>query len=591
METKYLIVLLIIPTLVVSLIFYIDKNPVATGAVITQQVENNVIGSYSIMPSFKAKVEYNLEEEYKNIKDKLDNLIENCKDRQDIQQCFKDKSNKLNWNCQESKEEDLDILYDFVDKFNECIALEEDGVVCRFSLDEREISKLIGIFVILLTNENQRIKVELWQGKNTWTEYLNLENLVYTGYNDRDSVGKNLNSVRIIIEYIDKKPVIKDVIGVGENSETIPLSKKFLLYKKDAYIKFVETPGSSFEAPQPANKIIDIPRAKGLKFCAKSQKQIYAYDKSDNMVKLRDIVYKFAVTFPKQNIPPNPIENLEVYDSLKAENSVVFIWDKSKEENIRSFSIYYSNKDFANVKTDDIKVDKNINKKFVKSDNPEKIEDINLNECTINPIGTLCKYSIYNKPLEKGRLYYWVSKNKYIYLLTPIDDERQYNFAVTAVNYDNMELNNDNSVKDNPYVFTLNKNYKNFMSKDDLPPNKVSELKAELIEGGKIKLTWKKPQTNIDGSSSIDTANFNIYFKKVSVQFPQFVQPEIIDSSYSKLSTITTLEGNCDIIRIACEYLIGNLEKNQIYNIAITAVDQYFNEFKESADIVRIASP
>lgn len=587
MEAKDFVLLMMIPLILISIVVYTDKNPVITGAVTSQlpQEENNIVGTYSIMPSFKAKINYNLEEEYSIIKSTLDNLIDECKSTQNVEQCIKDKSNGLNWNCEESKDESLDILYDFINKFNECISIEENGVVCRFSLDERTISKLIGIFAIILTNENQGVKIQLVHGKDTFEDYINLQNLVYTNYNDRDTLSENLNSVRMVLEYTDKKPVIKEIVGVDINSKTVPLSKTLLLYKKDKYLKFVEAPGSSFEAPTPANKIIDLPRIKGIKFCAKSQtgKQVLIYDKSDNTVKLRDIVYKFAVTFPKQIIPPKPIENLEIYDALKAENSVVLTWDKSKEEDIKSYSIYYSTKGFVDINIDDIKKDQNINKKLVLN-SPIEIKDIDLKICTINPLDTTCKYSVYNNPLEKDKLYYWASKNKYIYMLTGTRDENQYNFAVTAINNDDIELNNDKSIKDNPYILTLNKNYKSFTPQDDLAPNKVLDLKPELAEEGKIKLTWKKPQKNIDGSDSIDTAKFNIYYKRIfTIQPEQFYK---LDSTFNKLTTITIQEANCELIRLSCEYTIEGLEKARIYTTAITAVDTYSNEFMDNADAI-----
>jgi len=305
MEAKDLILLMLIPVILVSLVIYTD-NPSITGAQtaqISQSSQENIIGTYSIIPSFKSKIDYNLKEEYSIVKEKLNQIIDDCKNTQDIEQCFKDYSNQLNWNCVELKDEAVDILYDFVDKFNQCLSLNEDGIVCRFSLDEREIiNRPTASFDIILTNENLKTKAELKEGVNTLaTEYLNLENLYYTNYDYRDSLNERINPVRIIIEYQNRKPIIKDVFAIDDSTNRIPLSRTFLLYKKEGNVKFVEAPGSSFEAPVPANKIIDLPITKGFKFCAKSpsNKQFYAYDKSDNTVKLRNIVYKFAVTYQK----------------------------------------------------------------------------------------------------------------------------------------------------------------------------------------------------------------------------------------------------------------------------------------------------
>jgi len=368
METKDLVLLMLIPIMMVSVVIYTDRSPSITGAAVAQEEkESNIIGAYSINPSFKARIDYNPEDEYKTIKDNLDGLIEQCKSSQNIEQCFKDKANRLQWNCQEPQEEGADILHDFIDKFRECISLEEDGVVCRFSLDEKEMTTLIGSFFLLLTSDAQRIKAEIIHGK-TWTEYIELKNLVYTNYNERDTLSEIVNSVRIKIEYTGKKPIVEDIFAVGgsDNSKIIRLSKTFLLYKKGDEIKFVvaEAPRSTFEAPLPANKIIDLPRIKGMKFCAKSKSgnQIYAYDESDNTVKLRDIAYKFAVTFPNPPTPP-PVQVLKAEDKQKAENSVILIWNKVKLEDgsdvpdFSHYNIYCSKNTLEDKSTKEMKIE------------------------------------------------------------------------------------------------------------------------------------------------------------------------------------------------------------------------------------------
>lgn len=304
MEIKNLVLLMLIPIMLIGLVVYTDENPTITGAQtaqIQQKVQDNILGTYSIMPSFRAKVDYNLQDEYKAIKEKFNGIIDDCKNAQDIGQCFKDYADKFGWNCVELRDESVDILYDFADKFNECINLEENGVVCKFSLDERSILNLPNTFDIILQRENQRIKVVVKRGANVFYDYINMENLVYTDYDNRDTLSENLNPVKLIIDYSNKKPVVADAYGIDASSNRIPLSKTILLYKKDNFVKFVEAPGSSFEAPVPANKVIDLPRTKGYKFCAKStsNRQFYAYDKSDNSVKLRDVIYKFSITYPK----------------------------------------------------------------------------------------------------------------------------------------------------------------------------------------------------------------------------------------------------------------------------------------------------
>ena len=507
---------MLVPTLLVSIIVYTDKAPSVIGAVTANQEESNILGTYFIMPSFKAKISYNLEDEYKKISNKLDEIIEKCKNDNDIEKCLKD--NAKEWDCLELKDEASAILYDFIDKFNECLSLKEDGVVCRFSLDEREITSLARSFDIMLTNENQKTRVDLKQGNIVKTDYVNLEYLVYTDFDNRDTLSERINPMTIMIEFQGRKPVIKDVFAIDDNSNRIPLSKTLLVYKKDKNVKFVEATGSSFEAPIPANKIIDVPQTKGVKFCAKTGSKVYAYDKLDNTVKLRDVVYKFAVTFPIS--VPLPIENLEVIDAPKAENSVILMWDKGKESNIKSYSMYYSKNDFRNLKMDDIKKDNNIFKKTIPNE-PVEVKDIDINNCIINPVGKPCKFSIYNNALEKDKLYYLTSKNKLIYLLSDslnLKDDIEYNFAVTAVNEVNKELNNDKSVKGNTYVLAADKNYKKSMPMDDLAPSSegIVVFSPSYDENSKkVRFNFGDiPKTNVDSSEAKDFKNYKIYYAK-----------------------------------------------------------------------------
>ena len=166
METKDLVLLLLMPIILISILVYTDKSPVITGLVTAEKKESNIIGSYYINPSFRVKVDYDLKD-YENIKKELDAIIKKCDKKQDIEQCLKDNT-PLNWRCPDSKpesqEEAFKILDDFITKFTECLNLEEDGLVCRFSLDKREINNRP--FNIRLTSDGQTIQADLIEGNN-----------------------------------------------------------------------------------------------------------------------------------------------------------------------------------------------------------------------------------------------------------------------------------------------------------------------------------------------------------------------------------------------------------------------------------------
>lgn len=277
------------------------KTPTSKKISGADQEEDNALGNYFLFPSFKVKVDYNLEEEYKKATEQLNEAIANCKYRQDIGQCFKEEAARLNLNC-EDKNEVASVLYDFTDKLNECIHLEEDGVVCRFKFGRKGSGDVPAkTYDIILTNENEGIKAELKEGSNILaTEHIEAGSLFYTGYSDKDNLPKRSELIKITIEYQDANPVVKEAFAVDKSAK-IELSRIFLLYKAYGTVKFVElAEENNFRAPSPANKIIDLPMADGFSFCAKTGTQVNTYKGSGGTVEPREIVYRFSITYPKQ---------------------------------------------------------------------------------------------------------------------------------------------------------------------------------------------------------------------------------------------------------------------------------------------------
>lgn len=572
MEAKDLVLLMLIPVILIGIVVYTQSAPEITGFATAKQEQSKIYGTYSINPSFKVKLGYNFGDDYKRLKESLKKIIDDCGKRQDMEQCFKDKSALYGLSCpepkQDSTEEITAVLDDFVNKFNECMRL-EDGNVCRFNFDERNLQNKI--LNIKLTSEFSQVKAELTEGNALIAaRYITQEDTNYLDNYDKKDEVKSANEINILVRFVAKKPeIIAAFAAPVDSSSKIDLSKS-LFYKADGEVKFIDIAiEDSFKAPLPANKIIKLPRTKGIVLCFNTGNQINS----------KPIVYKFAVTFPKP--PPKPIENLEAFDALKAENSAILTWDKSNEA--KSYSVYYSENDFIGIKMNDIKKDGSIGKKSTANE-PIEVQDIDLANCNINFAGTPCKYEILNNHLEKNRLYYWASQNKMIYLLDSIKDSVQYHYAATAADDEGNEIDNDNSIEGNTYILALNKNYKKFSSKDDLAPDKIIELQqTPTTEQNTIKLAWKKPEKNIDGSASADITAFNIYYRKQTLISPEF---EPFDQRlYAKLK-ITAQEAQCEpSIKIACEYSLKSLEQNQIYRIAVTATDKNGNEYSQNTDV------
>ena len=589
METKDLVLLISIPVLLIGILFTLGKIPTITGAV-TAQEPNQKLGEYSIMPSFKARIDYNMEEEYGKLKTELKKIIDECKTQENMEECISkktDEDTEIQWKCEEKN---TDVLYDFADKLKDCTRLQQENVMCQFFFDKREyINKVKAqrTFEIKLTNwYPPRIKAELFEdGKWLAMEYVDFGRLAYS--DDIKKPAKNANSITMKVLFNEGTPTVQEFYASTDASPRVELSKLFLLYKsKKNEAEAADTANAHFidaavesNFRTPPNIVINLPNIKGIKFCAKTGRKIMAYDSSDNSVKMRDIEYKFAITFPKA--APKPLESLEASDALKAENSIILVWSKPKEE-VDSYSIYYSWNDFSGRKISDIKKDESIKKISAEAGNPVRIENIDLTKCNFDSIGSPCKYDIYKNSLQPGRIYYWKSKDKLIYFVNDLADGQEYYFAVTAANSQG-EISNDKTISGNTYVLSEGKNYIKFVPADDLAPGKATELNKIKTLEVKTKITWKRPSQNIDGSVATDVSGYKIYYRKSLSD----INPQLEPGHQSK--QITAADAKCDTISLYCEYIaenIAGLEKGQFYNFAVIPIDEKGNEYNLESERV-----
>jgi hypothetical protein len=240
------------------------------------------------------------------------------------------------------------------------------------------------------------------------------------------------------LAYSGGKPAIKEFFAKSSGSRT-ELSKKIIMYKSNG-IKFIdETEENLFGLPI---KTIILPRYKGIKLCADTGKQVYAYDASDNQVKMRDLVYRFAVTFTTP--PPGPLSG--VGSLSMPDGTQIVIW--SKMEDAASYSIYYSKFDFIYSKLSEIRSDKDIVHVSVDAKQPYEEFD-----------------NFPNTKFEKGKLYYHALLNKFAYVID-VEPNVSYYAAVAAANEQGSEIFNDHSVP-NSFVYENGKNYAEFTSGTD----------------------------------------------------------------------------------------------------------------------------
>src|SRR3989344_3285434 len=441
MENSHFIELMIIPLLIIGALLYTDNfdNVSITGnAVKIEQNPNPVLGTYSINPSFKTSFNYDIKNKFSEIKSTMNSVIELCKDNPNTEACLNERISALGWECSQNDEEN--ILHDFTDKIKDCILTDEKSV-CKFNFDDKEginDKNIIREFEIKLISENARTKAQLFErGKLLATDYINVEELQYADYEGRET-GKAADTIELTLTYSIGKPSIKEFVATNSNSR-IALSKIMLLYNSNG-IKFVQTDEeNNFRGP--LNKEVSLPRYKGIKLCVDAGKKVYAYDASDNSVKMRDLVYHFAITFTTP--PPGPLNGVRSVHMPSGEQ--VILWDKA---DAASYSIYYSKFDFVDTKLSEIRSDKDI--LHVSVDAKQPYEEFS---------------TFAGMKFEKGKLYYHTQLNELAYVIET-EPNTQYYAAVAAANEQGSEIFNDHSVP-NSFVYEKGKNYVEFTSGTD----------------------------------------------------------------------------------------------------------------------------
>ena len=320
METKDLILLMLIPIILVSLVFYVDKSPAIIGAVTHEpKKESNILGTYSVNPSFKTKIEYSLND-YNKIKESLDFIIKCSEEGKDIKTCIdevniKDTSLKWELGCEKGAEK---VLYDFAEFLQDCFDSDDTNCLCRKDMrpSDNELKKY--------ELSNKRFKIELIQDKDFKKITIKMkEPDIGLSYDVKIS-SKSKSTwypTTIDLAYVENKIVLifQNVIGdILMKQDTYyyalpPDKKEIIIYKNMANnidsVDFVKEENDNVKYPN--DKIItdsnnnpieinNVPncqiKPKNIyKFCVTQNKyKFMVYDKLDNQVKERPLTIKFA---------------------------------------------------------------------------------------------------------------------------------------------------------------------------------------------------------------------------------------------------------------------------------------------------------
>ena len=315
MEPKDLILLILMPVILVGIVSYINLNPSITGAVTAQDKESNVIGAYSIIPSFKAKIGYDLKD-YNTINGLLGTILECYKTGNGIGSCLEkaqNNDNNFEWilGCDKGAEK---ILYDFAEFYQDCIDSDDNNCICRKNLGliQQDIQEyeLNDKYEMTLSEDRLNKKIEIKMSEPPVDLSYKIDtNGIVGWFPQKISLGYTKDKLSDLV-MIFREEITGQQTPVSSLGQ--PLNE-IVIYKNDnnpSKIKsadFVRDGGDTLVYPAQSRntkKPDDLHECRLnpknlVKFCVtKKDSKAMAYSKSDNMVKERNIVYKFAVTLP-----------------------------------------------------------------------------------------------------------------------------------------------------------------------------------------------------------------------------------------------------------------------------------------------------
>lgn len=536
MHKKEIIAITAFLLLVISTgIFYFNNYPAVTGAAINEnEKETNFYGTYSIKPSFKVNIDYDLEDYNKIIKS-LNEISKCTKDGTTIEKCMENTEKTTpdyEWelNCDKGPEK---VFYDFAEFYQGCFDSEDNNCICRLDLDysEEEIKQynLAGGYKIKSKQDinNNIIALELEE------QQIDLK------YNIKTNKIKNWNPIEYSIDYQEKKKesaILKFRIELTGDSYDIKYPDEIILYKfndrskdkKQNEMEFIKLENNKAIFPNKEEKELENLKECTIKknihkFCVTNKKkQFYVFDKIKNKPELKNPIIKFAAYI--EDLPPQVVEDINVKDKLIDDKSVMLKWDKSKAEDVVKYNVYYAKSSLnlfeENKSLTEIKKTEGFNQKTLSLENIKqiKIPSLILDNCNFDFDKKSCIYATGEETgiiLEKEKIYLFkdaLSKEFYIYALS-VEDNIDYDFSITSVDKNGNEIDNIQEKQELPII----KNKKSIddltISSKDLMPS-VNYLPS--YNQFSFSYLLKTSYNNIDGTDADDFVNYTIYYHKES---------------------------------------------------------------------------
>jgi len=330
-------------------------------------------------------------------------------------------------------------------------------------------------------------------------------------------------------------------------------------------------------------QVIDEDRT--FKICA-TDSRFFVYEDSLKKTKELPIGIRFALNIPDVT-PPDPIERLDVKDKDIAEDKIILRWDKSDEEDISHYYVYY--KEFEGV--DEVvekeefiaDIKKGMNRIRIEGRDESSWEEVVGLELDQVEEGKTASYNTDNGYIElETNVIYDVGDDLVYVLDAKLREEDDNKEEPGRYAYDNLLDGKSYFVAIIPVDIYGNENrdvdkVELIEVKDDLGPdviqiNNPSYSDMGLIGGvpmKKISLSWNEPTKNSDGSDIDDLKEYGIYKKEgMCVTIQNEIKGDIgALEEVKRTNDVGASVGNLELDFSKCYYfsIIGYDEEGNYY--------------------------
>lgn len=319
-----------------------------------------------------------------------------------------------------------------------------------------------------------------------------------------------------------------------------------------------------------------------LKVCVVDKsRNYYVFNRLKQETEKKSPTIKFAYML-KDKVPPEPIEEFQVFDRLKKEDSVVLKWKKNTagvNSDIEKYKFYAVAKN--SITTQMTKTTQEINDDSASAPQEkivteidltttgniiqERIDgDIDLLNCNFDYSQKKCKYDIYspNQPgglvntlpvkigevfIEPETLYNFINnpsdisdEGYYVYLLEGYSDGKEYDFGITALDEVPNEITNEPDPNIIGQILAEQKiPVFSFTPVDDLAPDVVTNVVVRSV-GQNVVVNWEATTQNLDSTSVDDLLGYNVYTVPACQQMPS-VTPRLLSGVTTASYSVTLL--------------------------------------------------